>query len=90
MMNDKNTDGKAGKNYRMIFANNVRAIRRVNDISQEMLALDASISRVYVSDIEKGKRAVSIDVMGDIADALGVELVDLLNDDLMMWKSLSN
>ncbi|WP_265490533.1 helix-turn-helix domain-containing protein [Mergibacter septicus] len=53
-------------------------IRRVKDISQESLAFEAEISRAYISDIERGKRSVSIDVMGKIADALDVNLPDLL------------
>ncbi|QDJ13622.1 transcriptional regulator [Mergibacter septicus] len=63
---------------RQIFAKNVRMIRRVKDISQESLAFEAEISRAYISDIERGKRSVSIDVMGKIADALDVNLPDLL------------
>lgn len=66
---------------RYTFCKNVRTIRRLKDISQEALALEAGISRVYMSGIESGKRAVSIDVMGKIADALNVNLIDLLRID---------
>ncbi|MCK3654499.1 transcriptional regulator [Pasteurellaceae bacterium Macca] len=63
---------------RYIFANNLRKIRRLKDISQEALALEAGLSRVYISDIERGRRSVSIDVMGRIADALDINLILLL------------
>lgn len=66
---------------RLTFCNNVRLIRRLKDISQEALALEAGISRVYMSGIESGTRAVSIDIMGKIADALNVEVADLLKTD---------
>lgn len=66
---------------RYTFCNNVRKIRRLKDISQETLAFDAGISRVYLSGIESGKRAISIDVMGKIADALGVNVITLLKTD---------
>lgn len=66
---------------RYIFCKNVRTIRRFKNISQEALALEAGVSRVYISGIESGKRAVSIDIMGKIADALKVNLVDLLQAD---------
>lgn len=76
---------------RYIFANNLRTIRRLKEISQEDLALDAGLSRAYISDIERGRRSVSIDVMGKIADALDTNLVaffkkeygidDLIQDD---------
>lgn len=65
---------------RILFASNLRKIRRLKDISQEALAFDAELSRAYVSDIERGKRSVSIDVMGKIADALGVHISTLLKD----------
>ncbi|MDO9758954.1 helix-turn-helix domain-containing protein [Glaesserella parasuis] len=66
---------------RHTFANNLRKIRRLKDISQEALAFDAELSRAYISDVERGKRAISIDAMGKIADALNVNLVDLLKTD---------
>lgn len=56
-------------------------IRRLKDISQEALAFDAELSRAYISDVERGKRAISIDAMEKIADALNVSLIDLLKSD---------
>lgn len=66
---------------RYTFANNLRKIRRLKDISQEALAFDAELSRAYISDVERGKRAISIDAMGKIANALNVNLIDLLKND---------
>ncbi|AHG72354.1 XRE family transcriptional regulator [Mannheimia sp. USDA-ARS-USMARC-1261] len=66
---------------RHTFANNLRKIRRLKDISQEALAFDAELNRAYISDVERGKRAISIDAMGKIADALNVSLIDLLKSD---------
>ncbi|UOP07506.1 helix-turn-helix domain-containing protein [Alysiella crassa] len=57
----------------------MRRIRRLKEISQEELAFDAQISKTYVCEIERGSRAVSIDVMGRIADALQMPLSELLN-----------
>lgn len=67
---------------REIFASNLRRYRRVREISQENLALQANMSRSYVSGIERGERNVSIDNMGLLADALGVALKDLVDPDL--------
>lgn len=67
---------------RQIFASNLRRYRRVREISQEELALNAHMSRSYVSGIERGERNVSIDNMGVLADALGVALKDLVDPDL--------
>lgn len=68
--------------YRLIFAQNMRKIRRLKEISQEELAFNANISKTYVSEIERGSRSVSIDVMGRIADALDIPLPILLQTDL--------
>lgn len=70
--------------YRLIFAKNMRKIRRWKDISQETLAMNANVSRTYIGEIERGERAVSIDVMGKIADTLEVELFELLKDSLSL------
>lgn len=67
---------------RLLFAQNMRKIRRLKDISQEVLALNAGVSHTYISEIERGERVVSIDVMGKIADTLGVELFELLKENL--------
>lgn len=66
---------------RLTFASNLRKIRRLKDISQEALSFEAELSRAYISDVERGKRAISIDAMGKIADALQVNLIDLLKTD---------
>ena len=64
---------------REVFARNVRKLRRLQELSQEALALQAGISRTYISEIEKGERNVSIDNMGALADALGVPLKNLVD-----------
>lgn len=64
---------------RMVFAGNLRRARRLRDISQEALALDAGLSRTYVSEVERGERNISIDNMGLLADALQVPLKDLVD-----------
>lgn len=69
---------------RQVFAHNMRTIRRLKDIYQENLSFDAHVSRAYICDVEKSKRAVSIDVMGRIADALEIPLSDLLKEKLIL------
>lgn len=64
--------------YRLIFAQNVRKIRRMKEISQEELAFAAQISRVYIGEVERGSRNVTIDIMGRIANALDMPLERLL------------
>ena len=64
---------------RLRFAQNLRTLRRLKNISHEELAFSAGISRVYLSDVERGNRAVTIDVMGKLAVGLDVDLVVLLD-----------
>lgn len=58
----------------------MRTLRRLKDISQEQLAHDAGISRAYLGDVERANRAVTIDVMGKLAQALHVDLALLLQE----------
>lgn len=77
----------ANASPRLVFARNLRRARRLQDLSQEALALQAGLSRTYVSEVERGMRNISIDNMGLLAEALGVPLGDLL--DLEMLKRLA-
>lgn len=76
--------GKASKplSAREIFARNLRQKRRLQDISQEALALQAGLSRTYISEVERGVRNISIDNMGLLAETLGVPLRDLVDPEL--------
>jgi transcriptional regulator with XRE-family HTH domain len=67
---------------RQIFAKNLRLMRRLKEISQEDLALQAGMSRTYVSEVEREIRNISIDNMGKLAEVLEVELKDLLDPGL--------
>lgn len=75
---------QAHQTARQIFAQNMRTIRRLKEISQENLAFDAEVSRAYIGEVERGNRSVSIDVMGRIAEALDVPLSDLLKEQLSL------
>lgn len=52
---------------------NVRHYRKLKDMTQERLALDAGMERSYVSDLERGMRNPSVRALGRLAEALGVE-----------------
>jgi len=63
---------------RKTFGRNVRRLRRSRGFSQEELAHRARIDRTYVSHIERSIHAASIDVIEQLAEALGVEPAELL------------
>lgn len=67
---------------RLIFAQNMRQMRRLKEISQEELSFRADVSKTYICEIESGSRAVSIDVMGRVADALEIPLEKLVQHNL--------
>ncbi len=59
-------------------AGNLKRLRTTREISQEELAVRAGIARTYVSQIERKKRNISILNLSRIANALEVELYELL------------
>lgn len=63
---------------RTVLANNLRLLRQARRMSQETLADKADIDRTYISSIERGVYATSIDVLDRLAKALGVEASELL------------
>ncbi len=60
----------------------IAALRKIRGMSQEQLAEEAKISRSHLSSIEAPNivRAFSVDVLYNIADALGIRAGDLLNN----------
>jgi transcriptional regulator with XRE-family HTH domain len=61
------------------FGNNVKKIRNDLGISQEKLAELTNLHRTYISDIERGKRNVSLKNIYKLARALSVKEKDLFN-----------
>ncbi len=59
------------------FGQAVATLRKGKGYSQERFAFEAGIARKYMSDIENGKRNVSLDVIKRIADKLGISLSEL-------------
>lgn len=60
------------------FGQHVRMYRKQRHLTQAQLGLECGLNQNYVSDIEQGKRNVTLRVIENIARALGVEAVDLL------------
>ena len=59
------------------FGQAVRKIRRDQGISQEELAERCGLHRTYISDVELGKRNVSLENIESIAISLNISLVEL-------------
>jgi transcriptional regulator with XRE-family HTH domain len=63
---------------RQVFAANLRRLRHKRGISQEDLAYEADINRTYISKLEKGSTYVGLEIIGKLADTLGVDPVEFL------------
>jgi transcriptional regulator with XRE-family HTH domain len=63
---------------RQVFAANLRRLRHEKRLSQEGLAHDAGVNRTYLSKLEKGASYVGLEIIGKLADVLGVEPAELL------------
>lgn len=54
---------------------NLRRVRVERGLSQEALAVDASIDRTYVSRLERGLENPTVAVLERLAEALGIGIV---------------
>lgn len=84
-------------NYQEKVGSAIIRLRKAMSISQEKLAFEAKIDRRYMSDIENGKRNVSLDILSRIADYFDLPLSDFFarventlhyddsNDSLKEW-----
>ena len=61
------------------FGKRVRKARKAHNLSQEELAHEADSNRTYISDVERGTRNPSIEVVERIAKALNVTMGSLLD-----------
>lgn len=59
-------------------ARNLRDIRKAQGVSQEALGGLANLHRTYVGSVERQERNVSLDNIERLADALQVDILDLL------------
>ena len=69
---------KATRFSRVTFGRAVRRQRETLGLSQENFAEKANVHRTYISSIELGKVNVGIEVAGELARALGINLSDLV------------
>jgi transcriptional regulator with XRE-family HTH domain len=57
---------------------NVRRLRQASGLSQEKFALEHQIDRTYISGIERGARNPTIVIIARLAEALKVDMHELL------------
>ncbi len=59
------------------FGSTVVRLRKERGISQESFANQANIARHYMSEIENGRRNISLDIIEKIGKTLGLKLSEL-------------
>ena len=59
------------------FGKRVKELRKERNISQEELSFRCRLHRNYISDLERGKRNVSLRAINQIAEGLGVSIATL-------------
>jgi transcriptional regulator with XRE-family HTH domain len=69
---------------REIFARNLRQLRHAKSLSQETLAHEAKMDRTYISALERGLYAATIETVADLAQCLDVEPHQMLLADLVV------
>ena len=65
----------------MLFAANMRRIRKARELTQEKVAEAANLHPNYISSVERGERNISICNIERIAMALGVTMAELLSEE---------
>jgi transcriptional regulator with XRE-family HTH domain len=58
---------------RQVFATNLRRLRHQRRLSQEQLAHEAGVDRVYVSRVERAVTYVGLEIIGKLARVLEVD-----------------
>lgn len=72
---------KSIETARKRFARKLKTERLARGISQEALAELAGLHRTYVGSVERGERNIAVDNMESLANAMGLDICDLLKVD---------
>ncbi len=65
------------KTTKKLLGARIKELRKIRGLSQEKLSEKVNVDPKYISFIECGRSSPSLEAMGNIANALGVEIKDL-------------
>ncbi len=68
---------KEFESFRKTFGIRVKHFRRSCGLSQEELAERSKLHRNYISDVERGRRNLSLDALLKLANGLGINIRDM-------------
>ncbi|HBB67298.1 MAG TPA: transcriptional regulator [Elusimicrobia bacterium] len=67
------------KDIRKSYGEHLKAFRKKKGISQEDLAFKSTIHRTYISEVERGRRNISIVNIAKIAKALNLSIKEFFD-----------
>lgn len=70
-----------------IIGKNIKSYREKLNLSQEEIAEFLGVSRELISYYENGRREVQLEKLEKLADLFGIELINLLEEDLSIMKT---
>ena len=65
-----------GMDIKLKVGQRVRQLRKELELSQEALALKSEVDRTYVTDVEAGRRNVSLEILERLIKGLDVSIAD--------------
>ena len=68
-----------GMDIKLKVGQRIKELRKQLELSQEGLAYKAEVDRTYVTDIENGRRNVSMEILERLVKALEVSFADFFN-----------
>lgn len=57
----------------------IKELRKELNLSQEALALKSEVDRTYVTDVENGRRNVSLEILEKLVKGLKVSIAEFFN-----------
>jgi transcriptional regulator with XRE-family HTH domain len=66
------------EHWREVVGDNIRSLRLAREMTQEALALESGVTRNVLLDVEHGRRGLLYERLFDIAEALDVDVDELL------------
>ena len=68
-----------GMDIKLKIGQRIKELRKGMELSQESLAYKAEVDRTYVTDVENGRRNVSVEILERLIKALDVSITEFFN-----------
>jgi transcriptional regulator with XRE-family HTH domain len=68
-----------GMDIKLKIGQRIKELRKQLELSQESLAYKAEVDRTYVTDVENGRRNVSVEILERLIKALDISITEFFN-----------